>query len=284
MRLFEPGAPWNHAAEGVKVFELYKKFVEQSDDEDLSRVLGDLSRRRIALAMQGTPLVVSKRCGRAVEGYGPPHDMKEAAARVKRLGGVIDYIALDEPLYYGHVFNGRPKFNYETLAPTPCHSSIAELARETAAKVAEVRQVFPGVKVGDIEPVGVFAYSTDQLRAELSEWLTAYQAATSSKFAFVDIDIAWLLPAWQAQFEIVVDVVRKAGIPLGVIFNGTRADASDPAWLASARAHIQLIESRLGGPPPRAIFQTWTDHPRRMLPETEPDTFTNFIKAYIESH
>jgi len=284
MRLFQADAPWGQAARGVKVFEVYKKFVEQSSDEDLSKVLGALSRRGMALAMQGTPLIASEACGLGVEGYGPPHDMKDAAARVKRLGGIIDYIALDEPLYYGHVFTRRPLMNYETQAPAPCHSPIAELARETALKIAEVRQVFPELKIGDVEPAGVFPAGGAEFRRMLREWFQAYEGATGRKFAFFDIDVVWLQPDWQSQFDDAVSVVREAGIPLGVIFNGTPTEPTDAAWLTSARAHIRLVESKLGRPPDRAIFQSWTDHPRRILPETEPDSFTNLIKTYVESH
>jgi hypothetical protein len=52
----------------------------------------------------------------AVSSYGPPHDMRDVAARVKRLGGVIDYIALDKPLYYGHVFTTCPLLSSDSRA------------------------------------------------------------------------------------------------------------------------------------------------------------------------
>jgi hypothetical protein len=284
MQLFEPDAPWRQAARGVKVLLLYKKFIEQATDADLEKVIGGLKQRGIAMAIQGTPLVASKACGQAVEGYGPPQDMAQAAARVKRLGGTIAYVALDEPLYYGHRFDGRAALPYETHPPTPCHATIADLARQTATKMAGLHEIFPDAKIGDVEPVGVYPpQEAADFAADFAQWLDAYKEASGRPFAFVDIDVAWLLPGWPAQFDIIAAAVRKAGIPLGVIYNGTRADASDAAWIASARDHIRRIEQRLGTRPDRVIFQTWTDHPRQMLPETAPDTFTALIRGYVTS-
>ena len=284
MQLFNAGAPWSRAARGVNVFEISKLFIQKGSDQDLTRVISTLAQHGIALAMQGTPLIASDACGRAVEGYGAPNDMAEQAARIKHLGGTVAYIALDEPLYFGHAFKGREAMSYESHPPTPCLASIQELAHETASKLALVRKIFPDVKVGDVEPVGMFPNSGPEFRSMLSQWFQAYETETSRKFDFFDIDCAWLRQDWQPQFEDAVSAVQQARIPLGVIFGGTRADASDQEWLQSARDHIHLIEIKLGHRPARAIFQTWTDHPRRMLPETDPGSFTNLIKTYVESH
>ena len=107
MQLFEPSAPWQSAARGVKVFMLAKKFVAEASDADLQTILGDLQRRHIALAVQGTPLTFTNECGRGIESYGPPHDMLGMASRVRHLGGTIAYVAVDEPLFFGHQFDRK---------------------------------------------------------------------------------------------------------------------------------------------------------------------------------
>jgi hypothetical protein len=158
------------------------------------------------------------------------------------------------------------------------------MAKEAATQVTELLQIYPEVKVGQVDPVGVIPTDNATYADGLSTWIKAYERATSRKLAFFDLDVAWPMPPAQSQLRTAVNVVRRAGIPLGVILNGTRADDSDEAWITSARKHIRLIESVLSGPPDRAIFETWTDHPRRILPEDGPNTLTGLVKEYISSH
>jgi hypothetical protein len=281
MQLFQPDSPWQAASRGVRVFELYKKFVEQADDADLQTVIANLQQRHIALAIQGTPLLASQACGLGVEGYGPPHDMAAVAARVKRLGGAIAYVAFDEPLYYGRQFDRQPPQSFQTRVPTPCHAPIAELARQAAAKMAELHGIFPDAKIGDVEPVGVYPADAD-LAADLTTRFAAYKAASGAPLAFVTIDVVWFRAEWQTQFRAAAAAVRQAGLPLGVIYNGQPADATDAAWIADAKSHIELIEGEIGVKPNLAKFQSWTDHPSRILPETASDSFTGLVKYYLE--
>jgi hypothetical protein len=279
MQLFMPDSPWKIAARGIKAFELFKKFAEQGTDADLQLIIRDLARRRIDLAVSATPLIASQACGIGVESYGPPHDMAALAARVKRLGGSIAFVVLDEPLYFGHQFNGRPMRAYETYPQTACHAPIADLARQAATKMAELHSVFPEAKVGEVEPIGPPPANSAN---DLADWLAAYQAASGAPFAFVDLDIVWPQPSWPIQFDAAVAAIQKAGIPLGVIYNGSATDQSDSAWIGSAKAHIQIIESKLRTKPDRAIFQSWSEHPQQILPETAPDTFTGLVKLYVD--
>lgn len=275
MQLFQPNSPWQTAAHGVNVFMLSKKFIAESNEADVRLVIDDLQQRHIALAVQGTPLVTSDTCGHGVEGYGPPQDMGGLAHKVKRLGGNIAYVALDEPLYYGHRYQRQ-------TPPTPCQAPIAELAQQTASKMAQVHQVFPDAKIGDFEPVG--GYPDGYLAADLAGWLAAYKAASGTPFAFVALDVVKMQPDWQAQFSVAIAALRKAGMPIGIIYNGTPRDPTDAAWVANAQNQIKLNESQLGTTPSQAIFQSWTDYPRKILPDTAPDSFTGLVRSYLQRH
>jgi hypothetical protein len=272
MQLFQPNSPWQAAARGVNVFMLAKKFVGEGNEADLRLIISFLQSRNIALAVQGTPLVSTDACGRGVEGYGPADDMLGVANKVRRLGGTIAYVALDEPLYYGH------RFTRQGGAP-PCQAPITELARQTAAKMAQLHQVFPAAKIADIEPVG--GYPGNYLAGDLTEWLAAYQSASGAPFAFVGLDVVKMQPTWQAQFDVATATLRQAGMPIGIIYNGTPQDPTDAAWIADAKNQIRLNESKLGAKPSRAIFQSWTDRPQKILPETAPDSFTSLVKYYV---
>jgi len=273
LTLFDPAAPWSSASARVNVFELSKRFIDQTSEADLRRVLADLQRRGISIAMQGTPALASRTCGLGIEGHGPPHDMAATARRIKDLGGQLAYISMDEPLWYGRWFNGHDH-------TTPCHATIADLAQQAAAKIREVRAIFPNVKVGDIEPVGVLQPEAAQWAADIAEWQRLFAQANAAPLTFMRLDVVWLRPNWEAQFDAVVPRIRAANIPLGVIYDGTPQDPTDEAWVASAQRHWQLIERKLGSPPDQVAFQTWMDHPRAMLPETHPGSLTWLINTY----
>jgi hypothetical protein len=49
-------------------------------------------------------IVGSDSCGMGVEGYGNPNTIENTARHIKSLGGTIDYIAMDVPVWFGHIF------------------------------------------------------------------------------------------------------------------------------------------------------------------------------------
>lgn len=277
MELFPPGAPWRTAARHVQVFQIAKQFVERASAQQLSLVIAGLRRRGIALAMQGVPNIATRGCGRGIESYGPPRDMANDAARIKRLGGQLAYISMDEPLFYGHLFTPHDQ-------RVACHAPIATIAADAARKIAAARRIFPSVQVGDTEPFGIPFISAGAWASLLQHWFSAFQAATGQPLAFVHADIVWLRPNAISQFEAAVPVIRRNGIPLGIIYNGTPADPTSAAWVADAKNHIRLIERRLGIVPAMAVFQTWTKRPRQMLPDTAANTLTGLIAAYVAGH
>ncbi len=189
--LFHAGAPWDEASRRVGVFELTKCFVLESPDDVLRPVLADLARRHIALSMQLTPLIATRTCGLGVEGFGPPDDALRAARRIRQMGGVLAYASMDEPLWYGHAWPG-------TLALHACKLPVAELVREVAAKLGDLRRVFPSVVVGAVEPVGVAQGGWPDL---MVTWLSALAQAPETRIGFVHFDIVWRSPLWESQFD-----------------------------------------------------------------------------------
>jgi hypothetical protein len=273
MELFTPNAQWQKAAAVVKVFEVSKRFLLESPEQDVRQVISDLKRRHISLAVQGTPLTAGQQCGLGIEGHGPPHDMALLAQRVKQLGGTIEYVSLDEPLFYGHVYNGRG-------TERVCHFSIDELAAQTAQKIDEVRRLFPAIRIGDTEPFGIRYPDTATWTSEIAEWLEAYRAAMGEPLAFLRADLVPTMPAWRQQFATAIGVVRNSGVPLGVIYNGTRMDTSDATWIAAANHLCHVVEGQMAVEPAQVAFMTWTDRPHRLLPENQPGTLTNLVNKY----
>ena len=277
MELFEDNTRWQQTASVISGFEISKRFVLEAPDHDLLRVITGLRRRNIALALQGTPLIASAACGLGVEGHGPPHDMLVVAQRLHRAGADLRYVIFDEPLYYGHEFDGAPGVR-------PCHAPIGIMAEQAAAKIAELRRIFPGVEVGAVEPFGIPRVDQSVWAADLEEWLKAYALAAGAPLAFLRADVVWGRPNWRAQFEGAVPLLRSLRIPLGVIYNSSPDVTSDQEWTESALRHARLIECDLHVRPDQVVFQSWTDHPRRVLPETQPGTLTHLVAEYIEAN
>jgi hypothetical protein len=274
MELFEDNAPWQQTASVISGFEISKRFVLEASDSDLLRVIAGLRRRNIALGVQGTPLIASAECGLGIEGHGPPHDMLAVAQRLRSLGADLRYVIFDEPLYYGHEFDGAP-------GARPCHAPIGIMAEQAAAKIAELRRIFPGVEVGAVEPFGIPRVDQSVWAADLEEWLKAYALAAGAPLAFLRADVVWRRPNWRAQFEGAVPLLRSLRIPLGVIYNSSPDVTSDREWTESTLRHARLIECELHVRPDQVVFQSWTDHPRQVMPEDQPGTLTNLILRYL---
>jgi hypothetical protein len=236
MELFNPKSSWRNTASVINGFELSKRFVLEAADIDLASVINGLHQRNIALGVQGTPVIASAECGLGIEGHGPPHDMLAVAERLQRFGADLRYVVFDEPLYYGHEFDGAQGIR-------PCHAPIDVIAEQAAAKMAELRRIFPTVQVGGVEPFGISRIGEHVWAADLEEWLKAYAAAAGTPLAFLRADIVWHHPNWRAQFESAVAILGSLKVPLGVIYNGSPDAANDTDWteMALRNAHRMRI-------------------------------------------
>ena len=112
MDLFKPDAPWSKSSQTVRVFMINGALVMHQSDEELKAVFSDLKRRNIALAIEmgllsGKYSAGQQACGVGVEGFAAPDNAKVVANRIQKGGGVLAYVAMDEPLWYAHYFSGK---------------------------------------------------------------------------------------------------------------------------------------------------------------------------------
>jgi hypothetical protein len=277
-RLFDAAAPWSRAAAAVDVFEYPWQWLV--DPNPAARVEADELRREVAalsgygleIAIEYEPLVpryeplVPRVCGSGIEGFweGATGAVR-AIERIVDAGGSVSYLSLDEPLAGAHLWDG----------PTACHWTVEQTAREVAAFVDAVRARYPTITIGDIEP---FPAVSAEL---LLQWLDAYRAASGSPFPFIVLDMDWAaLPSgWPADVRSLAAEVRDRGTEFAIIYNGG-SETTDEAWLAAARAHLEAYELD-GGTADVVIFASWNDKPDRLLPETDPTTFTHLVADYV---
>ncbi|RUL79954.1 hypothetical protein [Dyella choica] len=268
MDLFRADSEWKTVAANLRVFKIGPGFVQQGRDEDLQRIFSELKRRNIKLALEIGMATRSEHCQERTEAYGEPGLVEGLLQRVKRLGGEPSYIAMDEPLYYGHEYQGGDA----------CRLSVRQVAADVAPNVKLAKRIFPNVKIGDIEVV----YASKAFLQATEEWVDAYREAVGFNLEFLHADVSWS-PAGMANLPLLSSFVRKSRrISFGIIYNGGNTDGqTDQSWARAAADHFTYIESGLGVIPDQAVFQTWVALPSHNLPEATAGTLTNLVLEYL---
>lgn len=265
MDLFEPSAAWPVASSHVRIFKISTQFAYLGSEEDLRRIFADLRRRHVALAMETLILPRRGRCGAHPADYEYP--LAKVATRIADLGGDLQFIAMDEPLYHGHRYRG----------PNSCSGTIDEIAGEVAGNVGAIKRIFPKVRVGDIEPSGADADWVD----EVTQWMVAYQLASGEPLEFIHLDVNWM-NRWEENVSHLATLIRTRGTHFGVIYNGNPNDESGMVWNQHAEERFNRIEGRLGIHPDDAVLQTWMRYPNHLLPEDQEGTLTNLVLQYVK--
>ena len=266
MDLFAPGAEWPDAAAGIQVFKLYGEWVGSTSDADLRTAVQAIRERGLALAVEMGPLDATAECGADTEGFAGSSDARDIARRISDAGGRLDLVAMDEPFYYGSVYDG----------PHACHWDAPTIASKVSAFVDIMRGYFPDVLVGDTEPTPP---PTDV--GTYTGWIDAFRDTNGYDLAFLHLDIDWNRDSWAADAAAIAGHGEKAGVPVGVIFAGNGTDPTDAQWVATAGERVKTYLATAGAPPRHVLFQSWVDHPDRVLPESDPSTFTGLVRQYL---
>lgn len=268
MELFKPGAPWDQAASYLQVFKLYGGWVARdSSDAQLKAAMNAIRQHGLGLAVEVGPLNSTNDCGLYIEGFAGEEGVR-TVKRVKNLGGVLNFIAFDEPYYYGHFYDGDKA----------CNWPAEKIAQDIDAFIQQVRAVFPDVIIGDIEPVTGPA----DARA-YNHWLDTFRAVNGYDLAFLHLDIEWSDIRWPSKVKAVEEHGKSIGVPIGIIYNGNYQDETDEAWFSITGERIKRYEIETGGDLDHIIFQSWHDKPDRALPDTDSNTYTGFMRMYFEN-
>jgi hypothetical protein len=265
MSLFTPDADWGPAGDRIDVFKLYGEWVAyQATLPELEAVVETLRRRDIALAVEAGPLDSSSTCGQGIEGFAGREEGLRIATRIRAAGGRLDLIGMDEPWYYGHVYDGA----------RACHWSPERIAQGVVDYVAAIRTVHPNVLVGDTEAV-----TRDLDPDRLVTWLDAYRAVAGTPLPFVHLDLDFGRPGWPEMVASLRAAGEQRGTAVGLIVFGDPSDTTDEAWFGTAAARI-LAAGGADDPPEHLLFQSWQDRPDRVLPAAGADTWTWFVGRY----
>jgi hypothetical protein len=285
MELFKPDAPWQEAASHLKVFKLYASYLSGAPQEEIEAIVADLNRRHIAIALEvGVmnigPKATNPLCGGLgqVEGYGTPQLARANSEKIKRAGGSIRFIAMDEELFFGHYFKGRPG------GQPGCQSSVAQILELIKAPLSVYSEEFPGVIIGDTEPTNIA--EQNHWKDDVLEWVRGFRDATGQPLAFVHLDIPFNRPGeenFAVQFFRYLEELKQQRLlgAVGIIYNGTPADTSDESWTQDAKEKMHLLEDNDGLRPDQVLIQSWTEFPEHALPDSSAGSLSGLVNYYV---
>lgn len=256
---------WSTVAAQTRVAKLIAGNIENTHEADLKATIEEVRRRHMALALEIGPLVRTAACEPPTKSYGRAGETEAILQRIRAAGAELDYVAMDEPFFYGHV------------DPGGCRLPSAEIARQVAASIASMRRIFPNLKIGDIEVAGADKAHVD----ELVQWADDYRFATGERLAFLHADVDWSDLAMR-NLPVLAAGLHQRQVPFGIIYNADADVTNDLEWTRSAIDHVAEIETTLGVHPDAAIFQTWTHFPTRVLPENQAGTLMNVALRYLQ--
>lgn len=272
MDLFKPKSPWASAASRVETFKIGTEMVLRGSDEQLHTIIQGLKARHIGLAIEMGLIggAGPNECGKGVEGYISPSGPETAAKRINALGGDVEYIAMDEPLWFGHVAGelsgGR----------RGCRFSTGELVEKIAPQIQVLRRYFPNIRIGDIEPISTSPHTIamdSHYMEDLIAFIDLLQTKTGMKLAFVHADVAWKWD-WKSEMEEMARQTHSRGIHFGVICDGDPDAGNNEAWVRQALRRCQDVAANPKTVPDDLIVQSWELLPTKMLPETDPGSLT----------
>jgi hypothetical protein len=294
---FEDGATWDElarqwpkSANHVNMIALNEGPIRAMADATLARLVHELNAHHIAinLGILATNWFHEPPCGGGIEGYSDPGSANGTVTKLLRAGASIGMISMDEPLYFGHYYQGK----------NACRDTIEDVARRTAVIVKIYTAAFPNAIIGESEPFPAIA-ANPGWQADYPRWVQAFHRETGTALSFTDIDINWGDPrlsrpggppnvadanAIMDLSRRVAEVLRANGLGVGMFYTGFGGGSlSDETWMAQARAHMDAVaRSRIN--PDRLIFATWDRFPANSLPESNPSALTSLLVYYLDHY
>lgn len=265
-KLFEKPSLWPTGLSHVNVFQFRAPYLARKPEES-AKFCSILKAHHIdiAVAMNVMP---AETCGQGIEGTLPRKNIAAYPRQIKANAGIdIDYVVMDEPLYYAHDYSGK----------NACKLPIIDIAKGVADSVITIRSYHPHAKFILVEPEQVLAGGP----TELAEFLDAYEALLQQYPFSVRFDVLWRKD-WRNQLPPFIAMLKARNISYGVIFNGLGSLDEDHAWVVNAEENARAFVGTIHTQPDHIVIQTWQAHPARNVPESDPDTMTGYLRWFIE--
>jgi hypothetical protein len=267
--LNDPGA-WRESASQVSVFKVSAQFVLFGEADMIRQVFNGMHARHIKMAIEMGSVVRLDPCGGG-EGYAPPDMADKMGRKLRDLGVTLDYMALDEPVWYGHqITNGMTP-----LHQPYCAYPLKIVAQRSAISVKAMRKYFPDVQTGIIDVVTSAPAPPAELARNVGQY-AGYLQDEIGRLAFFHADVDWE-KNWEAALPLVKREMRARRIPFGIIIGGGPGQRTNEAWEDVALRRLRLIEADPATRPDQIVAQSWQNLPTQMLPETRRGTQTHLL-------
>jgi hypothetical protein len=192
--------------------------------------------------------------------------------RFQSLGAKIAAIGMDEPF---------------CAVRSAIHKSDEYAVNETANFITFVREGYPDLMVGDIEPYPYFSAQ------ELTNWIDSLQGKLSAMqtkgMDFFRLDVDWVAfslagkGSWQ-DVKAIENHCRRQGLKFSLIYWASDFPqlqrlgiANDATWYVSVMQQAYDY-ALVGGKPDQYMVESWVDGPEKMTPDSGDFTFTRSVR------
>lgn len=271
LNMWTDTAPWQNAAQKVRVLGLVHWWVRSATDSQILAI-SDFAKRhhmKVELEVEAITRFASEACGHT-EGYTAPTDLPGTIAILKRLNVHVDAMAMDEPVWFGHYSPDSRN----------CRLSVPDLVARIASNVSTILAQYPNIQVYEIETLPAVTNFPDW-RQTLTSFRAGLSKAIGKNIRGIQMDVDWGTPAWIPALRDMNTFLHQQNMGLGIIYDGTGFARSDIEWMNQATQHFEYIEGVLGIIPDEAIFTSWQKYPATNMPETSPTALTWLINRYI---
>ncbi len=263
---------WKTGLNAINVFGIERQMVEFGND-DLLRQVGEFARKYNKSIDIELPMNTygANGCGLHpyIESYANKGDVRKFLLRLKKDGVVVNYITMDEIVWFGHFFQGRI---------TACKDPLDVIVKHVAENVRDALEIFPEAKIGENEP---FTGTRGEWATALAEWFEVYHRELGFYPKYLHADMLWNSPLAMQQMQYVEQVARSKGIRFGVIYDGDAVDRDPASFANKAVARAKMIEAETSSKPD-AVIMSWMFEPETLLPESSCSSQSGILLRYLK--
>jgi len=266
--MWSPGAPWQNAANRVKVLVLVHHTISPAVIPELIQIRDFAMQHHMQIDLSTEAVAKTATCG-AEEGYTWPGENGGAAKLLFDLGFKVDWVDMDGPINSG---------SYDT-GPQGCQLSIPDLITRVASTLKDVVALYPNVKLMDVEPLpGLQQRPT--WRADVDAFHLGLKRQLGVPVVAMQADVNWGDRTWQSAMLDLHAYLHEKNKLLSVIYNQSGLSMNDADAVQSTVNNFESLEGALHVIPDKVTFETWSPYPANNMPETSPTTQTWLINRY----
>ncbi|WP_368843509.1 hypothetical protein [Klebsiella quasipneumoniae] len=260
---------WSGVRKKINVYKFYHQQIIQDKQTDLCSKLNFLRSNGIKIAVEW-PIMnfLPSGLGHGVEGFADHETTVKLVNRIKSCNVNLDFVAMDEPLYWGVVVNKKNTPGFD----------VTQLARNVSNNVDFIIKNFPAAQFGDIEPIDQLG---DNYRRLIMDWISEFQLVTGSHMYFIHDDVIWA-DDWMKSSQQVRFALKANDTRFGLIFNAKNGRGPDSVWMESNRGNVISFFTNKENVIDDAIFQSWNHYPNNIDNESDKDSHISIIDFFLK--